>query len=412
MQHAAIEKPSILFLVLAALMTSFTAVSIDMLLPTLPHVAQHFDVSAITSQQVITCLVFGIFLGEIIFGPLSDVFGRKPLIISGSISFIIGAVWCAHAQSYEELLAARVLQGFGAAGPKIAVRALLRDLYSGVHLARVYSMVFMILMIIPISAPIIGQWITSKIGWEGEFLTVAGFCFVATLLFTLMQKETLSPDKRTTFNIWFLFRTVGLIFAHQKVFLLTLLLGLVFSINLTYLGTAQQIFKNYYGIEHNFPYYFGFLATAIAVAYLASAKLVNKIGGIKLCAIAIGILIISTATTLLASILNGGTPPFAVFLVCFFGLFFSYGILWANVAVLAIEYLGAAAGLGSTFISAGASLIGFLVTGFTGGLYDANYLHLGLGFLGMSLLALICFLGVIKSRHNHALSYVKMAATS
>ena len=201
-------------------------------------------------------------------------------------------------------------------------------------------------------------------------------------------------------------RTSLRIFAHRKVFLLTMLTAIIFGMKLTYLSNAQQFFLEYYNIDEKFPLYFAFLATAIGSAFFLNSALVVRLGGYKLCTFAIALLCCMSAFLCVGSWIGNGIPPFWIFLSSLFGMFFSFGLLWGNVAALAMEYLGDVAGLGSTMISAGSSLVAFIFASILGTFYGPTLLPIAIGFVVLSALAAICFTIVVNSSHTHAVTQV------
>ncbi|MEC8009768.1 MAG: multidrug effflux MFS transporter [Pseudomonadota bacterium] len=399
-------RPSLFFILLLSMMSSFAALSTDIMLPTLPDIANSFQVDVIQTQKVITWFFLGIFLGELMFGPLSDRFGRKPLILGSSLAFVIGGVVSLYASSFEYLLLGRIIQGFGAAGPKIVIRAMMRDLYCGAVLARVFSLVYTLFIFVPMVAPLAGQWLSQFGGWQFIFFFLIAFCVIATSVFAATQGETLAPEKRLSLKVGPMLRTSLRIFAHRKVFLLTMLTAIIFGMKLTYLSNAQQFFLEYYNIDEKFPLYFAFLATAIGSAFFLNSALVVRLGGYKLCTFAIALLCCMSVFLCVGSWIGNGIPPFWIFLSSLFGMFFSFGLLWGNVAALAMEYLGDVAGLGSTMISAGSSLVAFIFASILGTFYGPTLLPIAIGFVVLSALAAICFTIVVNSSHTHAVTQV------
>lgn len=173
------------FVTLAAMMMSLVALSVDAMLPALPDIGRDLGaVHANDPQLVVTILFFGLAGGQMLYGPLSDVIGRKPTIYIGLAVFMLGCLMSTLAQSFTLMLLGRLLQGFGVAAPKVVTLALIRDLYEGRAMARVMSFVMGIFILVPAAAPALGQVITMVAGWRAIFavfllLTVTIFFWLA-----------------------------------------------------------------------------------------------------------------------------------------------------------------------------------------------------------------------------------------
>ena len=178
------------------------AFSIDAMLPALPVIAAELSPLATNrAQLILSAFVFGMGAGTLFAGPISDAIGRKPTIAGGMLLYIAGAVMAHYAGSLEVLLIARVIQGLGAAGPRIAGLALTRDLYEGREMARVMSFVMTVFMIVPAVAPAIGAGIIAFAGWRGVFLAFVIFGLVALTWVSVRQPETLAPAHRRPLSV-------------------------------------------------------------------------------------------------------------------------------------------------------------------------------------------------------------------
>jgi len=155
---------------LIAVMISITALSIDMMLPALPAIGKDLRVGhANDVQLVVSVLLFGMGIGQLIFGPLSDSFGRKPVIISGFLIFIIGCLISIFSNRFEWMVVGRMIQGIGTGGPRTAIIALVRDQYGGRAMARIMSVVMAIFIVVPAIAPALGQAVLLTMGWRAIF---------------------------------------------------------------------------------------------------------------------------------------------------------------------------------------------------------------------------------------------------
>ena len=190
------------FVALMGMLFATVAFSIDAMLPAMTEIGAELSPDAPNQAQlIITSFVLGMGVGTLFTGPLSDTFGRKSVIIGGAVVFIIGAFLSWAATSLELVLASRVLQGLGAAGPRVAALAIVRDLYSGRQMARVTSFAMLVFTLVPAVAPLIGAGIIWLTGWRGIFLAFIAFSLISTGWLGLRQPESLHPEHRRPFRM-------------------------------------------------------------------------------------------------------------------------------------------------------------------------------------------------------------------
>lgn len=279
------------FVTLTALIISLVALSIDVMLPALQQIGGELGAPrANDAQLVITALFVGLALGQVFFGPLSDSVGRKPAIYAGLLLFIIGCLMSILATDFTVMLAGRVLQGLGAAGPRSVTVALVRDQYEGRAMARVMSLVMAVFIMVPALAPGIGQIILAIAHWRAIFGFMLVVAVVSLVWFALRQPETLAPERRARFSPGRILLAVRETCTSRVAFGYTLASGLIFGAFVGYLNSAQQIFQIQYGLGALFPLYFGALALAIGGASLVNARLVLRHGMRRISAWALGLL--------------------------------------------------------------------------------------------------------------------------
>mgnify|MGYP000026120536 CR=1 FL=1 len=152
------------FVALMASLMSIVALSIDALLPALPQIGHDLGVVNLNNNQLLITMIFlGIGLGQLLFGPLSDSFGRKPIVFIGFGVFIIASIICITTKSFELMIFGRILQGIGLASPRTLCIAIVRDLYSGDYMAKIISIVVMVFILVPVIAPTLGQFLIAWI---------------------------------------------------------------------------------------------------------------------------------------------------------------------------------------------------------------------------------------------------------
>ncbi|WP_116132210.1 multidrug effflux MFS transporter [Tropicimonas sp. IMCC34043] len=368
-------------IVLYALLTSLTAISIDALLPGLRQMGRDLGTPPpLSTHHVISLFIFGMAFGELLVGPLSDALGRRRTLGLGLCLYAAGTAIALLAGSLEAVILGRILQGIGVSGPKIATRAMIRDRFEGAAMARILSFIFTLLVLVPMLAPALGQGLVALAGWRGVFGFYLLMAAVLGLWVALRLPETLSPSRRIPFRPRLLAGNAGRILADRQVSLLIAATGLVFGAQLLYLSIAADLFFDLYGIAETFPFYFAALAAAVGLASFLNARLVRRVGMEAMARRAFRGLTAAGLLLLLACAIWAGRPPLPVFLGLGFGAFFAIGLLFGNLNALAMRSLGQLAGLGASLIAALSSLIATLFTVALGAFYDGTALPLAVGF--------------------------------
>lgn len=386
-------------LILYALLTSLTSLSIDALLPGLRQIGLEFGVAPpLSTHHVISLFIFGMAFGELLVGPLSDAFGRKPALLGGIGIYLLGTVVALFAQSLEMVLIGRFLQGVGVSGPKIATRAMIRDQFEGDAMARVMSFMFTLFILVPMLAPALAQGLITVTGWRSVFIAYFVTATALGLWLATLHPETLPATRRIPFRPRLLFLNALRILASPRVTLVIIATGLVFGAQLLYLSTAADLFLEAYGVAETFPIYFATLAVAMGLASFINARLVQRVGMVMMARA--GFIGLSTVSVFMVvgTLGAGGTLPFAAFLSLLFLAFFAIGILFGNLNALAMQTLGNVAGFGASLIASGSSLVATAFAIGFGGLYGGNTIYLGISFLAAGLSSLV--LAEIAIRRN------------
>ena len=380
------------FVVLMAMLTSMVALSIDTMLPVLSEIGSELGVvDANDNQAIITSLFLGFALAQVVFGPLSDSFGRKPVIYFGTGLFIVGCLMSIYAPTFEVMLAGRVLQGIGASAPRIVAVALVRDCYQGRAMAQIMSFIMAVFILVPAIAPAIGQLIVNVTDWRAIFWMFVLQAVIAIVWFYVRQPETLPQAQRLPFTAGRLYEAIRDTVTNRIAIGYTVTAGLVFGAFVGYLITSQQILQMQYALGSQFPLYFGALALAIGSASVVNARLVKGFGMRPLCYRALfGINGLSLVFLALAQML-AGHPPLWMFMAYLMPAFFCLGVLFGNFNALAMEPFGHAAGVAAAVIGSLTTLISLSLGTAIGWLYDGTILPLIAGFalLGVASLAVM-----------------------
>jgi MFS transporter, DHA1 family, multidrug resistance protein len=378
------------FVALMGMLTALVALSIDMVLPSLPAIGVSLGVARANDNQLVISLLFlGFGVGQFFYGPFSDAAGRKPAAFLGLTIFTVGCVLSLLSQTLPIMLAGRLLQGIGVAGPRTITIALVRDRFEGREMARVMSLVTAVFILVPIIAPALGQALLGVFGWRAVFVVYLVMGLITSIWFGLRQEETLPAARRLPFSLPRLAAAAREVVTNRVTVCYTIAAGLVFGAFLGYLTSAQQILQEQYALGSRFPLYFAVLAVAIGGASLANAKLVLRYGMRPLSQWALwGIFTISVAFSGVSAMASG-RPPLVLLMAYLMASFFGIGLLFGNLTTLAMQPLGAIAGTGSAVVGATSMLISLTLGTVIGQIYDGTVLPLVVGFAVLSLCSIV-----------------------
>ena len=369
------------FIVLMAMLSALDAMSIDAMLPALQEIGREFAVARENDTQFVVSMVFlGFVIGQLFAGPLSDSFGRKPIAYIGLAIYLAGSLCAMLAISFPMLLGARVLQGVGASIPYVLSMAIVRDQYAGRPMARIMSFITMTFILVPMVAPAMGQAVLLLFDWRGIFACYLGLGALTFAWFALRQPETLKEADRHPFSIWRI-SGVALEISTTRVTLGYIVAqGFIIGAFIGYLTTAQQIFKGQYGLGPLFPIYFAALAASLGLASFLNGKLVLKLGMLRICRIALCVLIIVSASFAVIALALDGNPPLWALMLYLATTFACVGMLFGNLYAAAMEPLGHVAGIAASVVGSLATLISLPLATIVGQAYDGSVTPLVLGF--------------------------------
>ena len=339
------------FVAMMALLMSMVALSIDTVLPALPVMGRDLGVADVTDNQlIVTVLFFGLGIGQLIYGPLSDSIGRKPAIYVGAGIFFTGCLTALFAPDLETMLVGRALQGLGAASARIVTIAVVRDRTAGRGMARIMSFIMAVFILVPILAPMVGQAILFAGEWHLIFIFFIVLVSGATTWFGVRQPETLPRERRSRFSITNIARGFRTAASNRVTLGYTIATGFTFGPFLAYLSSAQQIFQNQYDTGDAFALYFAGGAAALGVASFLNGRIVMRYGMRRLVRIAQSASV-ATSFGLVLVCLAMGTEPNLFWLMAYFVvIFFTFGMVFGNLNALAMEPMGAIAGIASAFV--------------------------------------------------------------
>jgi DHA1 family bicyclomycin/chloramphenicol resistance-like MFS transporter len=290
------------------MLTALGPLSMDMYLPSLPDIAHVLGAPVARTQLTISSYLIGFAVGQMIYGPLSDRYGRRPVLLAAVALYLASTLACAAAQSVDLLIAARLLQGISGSGAIVLARAIVRDVYSGVQAARELSLMGSISATAPIVAPMIGGVLQAGFGWRANFICMSVGGLIALLVAGRLLPETLRPDNRASpLSFFSMMRGYGAV-AHHRGFLVYLgIITTTYAGLFAWVSGASVVLQGVYGLS---AVAFGFTFALGAAGYMLGAmiatRLVVRLGLDR--TIGVGVVVIAAGGLSLALAVATGVP--------------------------------------------------------------------------------------------------------
>lgn len=392
------------FITLCAALMALNALAIDILLPALQHIGESLGVANENHRQyVIPAYIFGFSIAQIVFGPLSDRFGRRGPLLVGLGIYILAAAAATVAPTFETLLICRVIQGVGAAATRVISVSIVRDVFAGRRMAEVMSLIFMVFMAVPVIAPSIGQVIMLFASWHFIFLVMAAGGLGSALWVMFRLPETLPAEYKRPLTVKSVLGGFRIVITNRVTFCYTVASTLAFGAMFGFITSVQQIYVGLYDLGQMFPVVFAAIASLLALTNLANSRLVGRHGMRLLSQGALCLLLVISLIWVLLSL--RGPIPFPIFIVIIGGIMVPFALLGTNFNALAMEPLGRLAGTASSFLGSMQTFGGGLFGTIIGQSYNGTVTPLALGFLVMAIggLAMVAIAekGRMFTPHNH-----------
>ncbi len=390
------------FIALIAMMFSTIAFSIDSMLPALPEIGAQLSPDDVNrAQLILTSFVLGMGIGTFFTGPLSDAFGRKPVIYGGVALYIAASAVAWASSSLELVLASRVAQGLGAAGPRVVAMAVIRDLYSGRVMARIISIAMLLFTLVPAVAPMLGAGVIALFGWRGIFMSFILFAVIVCVWMGTRLPESLAVENRRPFRLPLMVAATKEMFAHPTVRLSIMVQTLCMGILFTMLTMVQPVYDVIHDRAESFPFWFGFVALMSGSASVLNAALVVRVGMRRMVTWALGAQIGITALVIVTnSFPLSPDASFGLFVAWQTTVFFMAGVTMGNLNAIAMEPMGHIAGMAASVIGSVSTVLAAAIAAPVGLLFDGSILPLTTGILTMCILAfgLMIHMGRIENR--------------
>lgn len=395
------------FLAFVAAATATIAIAIDAMLPAFADVREQFglDESSSSAALIITVFMAGLGIGQLIYGPLADRFGRKPVFTAALGLYVLAGFATTFAPSLPAVLVGRFVWGLGAAGPRVVAQAILRDRFRGDELARAMAVIMTVFLIVPTLAPAIGQAVLQLGSWRFTFAVGPVFGLLV-LAWSARLEETLDPADRSDLDVRTIGRTMAEVVRTRTAITNTVALLALAAAFFPYLASSERMYGEIYDRESRFFLWFAATSVAMAVVTLTTSRIVARFGTRRTLRGVLALLAVASVTNLVLTVAADGVPPFAVFFVATTLLVSLNTAATPLINSQALDDVGHIAGTAASTIGAigfvGASLLSPLIDG---AIVD-TITPFAVGYVVASLVAGVAVLAAHRNRPAAAMAEV------
>ena len=368
------------FMAFLGALAGLAAASTDIYIASMPTITQLFHTSTAITQLTLSLFFIGFAISQLIWGPLSDRFGRRSMLIAGLALFVIGGLCCALSQSIHELILSRVIQACGAGCSFVMAFSMIKDYFSDKETGTAIRIVTVTMMISPMIAPILGSYLLAWINWQANFYFLFAYGLILLICACLIP-ETYPKAKRTPLPVHTLFSAYSDQIKNDKFLFVAIAFATNFAVMFCFISASPVIYiKLYHIAKSDFGYFFAFNALALILGNLSTKKL-SKRFSLKGLAVSASILSVCGSIIMIVSMHAFPHTAFALALPCFL-VTFGVGVLYPTTIGEALKHVvqhnGIASALANTIRHISAGCVGFVL-----GLFIA---HSGLPLAWASLL--------------------------
>ncbi|UED83850.1 Bcr/CflA family multidrug efflux MFS transporter [Streptomyces profundus] len=396
------RRAGLLIVLILGSLSALPPLSIDMYLPALPEVGNALGTGAATVQLTLTACLLGLGLGQLVVGPMSDQLGRRWPLIGGMSCYVIASLACAFAPNVESLTVFRFLQGLAGSAGVVIARAVVRDLYSGVAMARFFSTLMLVSGVAPILAPVFGGQLMRFTDWRGIFLVLSGTGLVLILVVLRWLPETLPPERRHSGGVPAALRAMGGLF-RDRVFVGHLLVGsLVFAALFAYVAASPFVVQEIYGASPQ-TYSMLFMANSISLVLMSQVNgkiLVGRVPVHRIMSVGL-VLVFLSAVALL--VMTSGLFGEASLLAISIGLFCLMGampLVLPNANSEGLDRTPHAAGAASALLGASQFFVGAIASPLVGVAGEETAVPMAVVQVSFVLAAIGCYVALCRPRRS------------
>lgn len=401
---AATRRTGLLVTLVLGGLTATPPLAMDMYLPSLPEVTRSLHAPAATVQLTLTACLAGMALGQLVVGPMSDRWGRRRPLLTGLAVYLLATALCALAPTVEALVAFRIAQGLAGAAGIVIARAVVRDLYDGVAMARFFSTLMLISGVAPIVAPLIGGQILRVTDWRGVFvvLTVVGAALAAVVWLRL--PETLPPIERHGGGVGQALRSMRGLLADLPFTGYMLAGGFAFAALFAYVSASPFVVQEIYGASPQiFSLLFGVNSVGLVIAGQVNGQLlVGRVSLDKVLGTGLAVIVLAATALLLMTTGTFGEVGLAPVSAALFVLMSAMGITLPNAQSLALLRTRHAAGSASALLGTTSFLVGAVASPLVGVAGEHTAVPMAVVQLAGALVAAACFVGMCRPWNTRA----------
>lgn len=361
---------SLLAIPILGIMTGNAALSLDMYLPAFPAIAADLGVAQSDVQVTMSTFLAGFAIGQAFYGPLSDTFGRRPVILLSLLTYGAISALCALSLHIDDLILWRAMQGLAGASGSVLGRAVIRDVYDGPRLAKAMSMLMLVLTAAPMAAPLLGAWVLAVFDWRAVFWTLSAYAMVWTALIVLTIPETLSNDRRISIHPAAVARVFYSVLSHKRAMGYALTAALGFAGMFAYITATPFLYMDLYGVSpQGYALFFAANIGAMALSSFTNGRLSGTYSIDQLLGLFTWVILIASGVLAVTALTGwGGVWGLAVPLFFYVG---SLSAMAANGISGTLQFFGHSAGTASSVFGVlqfgGGSLAGWMVAALNDG---------------------------------------------
>ena len=302
------------------LLSMLMPLAIDMYLPSMPTIARDFGVTEGDVQMTLNSYLIGFAAGQLVYGPMADALGRKPVILGGTLIFALASAGCAMSQDIGTFIGMRGLHGFAAAAASVVINALMRDMFTKDEFSRSMSFVVLVMTVAPLLAPIMGGMMMLWFSWHAIFWTIMIAALIAALLVLFFIRETLPKDRRQPFRLRIMLGQFVTLFRQKRVLCYMVASGFSFAGMFSFLSAGSFVYIQLYGLtELEFGYCFALNIVFLFIMTTINSRYVRRFGALNMLRTGLVVQLLAGCWLVLAASADLGFVALMIGVACYVG---------------------------------------------------------------------------------------------
>lgn len=302
------------------LLSMLMPLAIDMYLPSMPTIARDFGVTEGDVQMTLNSYLIGFAAGQLVYGPMADALGRKPVILGGTLIFALASAGCAMSQDIGTFIGMRGLHGFAAAAASVVINALMRDMFTKDEFSRSMSFVVLVMTVAPLLAPIMGGMMMLWFSWHAIFWTIMIAALIAALLVLFFIRETLPKERRQPFRLRIMLGQFVTLFRQKRVLCYMVASGFSFAGMFSFLSAGSFVYIQLYGLtELEFGYCFALNIVFLFIMTTINSRYVRRFGALNMLRTGLEVQLLAGCWLVLAASADLGFVALMIGVACYVG---------------------------------------------------------------------------------------------